>query len=122
MNSFFLIIQNVSFTDLNKVEGKEKILNLGGSIRTMNILQRKIINLIVDNVFSDKTNVGLKIIDYDSNIKTLQSKSNGMYTFKVILSFNLTYYFWRLKSQVLHLQTILFIAMDMKEKRLFLFI
>ena len=79
----FLFTHNVTFTDLNMVERKSLLkLNLGGCIRTMNILHRKIIKLVVNNVYSDETNVGLKIIDYNSNINSLKTKSNADFIVK----------------------------------------
>ena len=83
MDSLFLHLKNVSFTDLNMVEKKSQVkLNLGGCVRTLNILQREIIQLIVINAYSDETNVGIKIIDNFPNINFLIAKINTEFIVK----------------------------------------
>lgn len=67
VNSLELNIKSVSFLSINKnYERNSKTkFYLGGCLRTINIVKRNITKLSVVDVFSDRTTVGLKIIDPD---------------------------------------------------------
>jgi hypothetical protein len=55
--------QNINSMDLRKLSTQK----FGGCIRTFNVLFRNINRLIVDNIYSDLTTVGIIIIDEFSN-------------------------------------------------------
>ena len=67
VNSLQLIMKSLSFISINSnyERNSNTKFYLGGCVRTINVVRRKISNLIVIDAFSDLTTAGLKIIDYD---------------------------------------------------------
>lgn len=78
----YLQMMNIICSFLNKLI----ILNdfsFGGCFRTSNILNRLFFNISIGYSYSDKTTIGIKVIDNPISLKSLEAEANYMYEKKV---------------------------------------
>ncbi len=68
-----LYFKRVSCIDINQNPSLEEKLLMGGCFKTKNILSRNFEEIIIQNVFSGRTNVGIKIIDEEKEIEDLKN-------------------------------------------------
>ena len=115
---------DLKFEEINSVEEKINLkLDFGGCIRTMNILQRKIDQILFLNTYSDSTTAGIKIIDDNFLLKSFLQKLNFSPEIEAQVNFQkLKFDQKRFKFRIQSSSTISFFAMVTILKQLVQFI
>lgn len=114
VNCVILNIIDLKFEKINPIqENLNSKLDLGGCIRTINIFQRKIDQILILNTYSDSTTAGIKIIDDPFLLTSFLKKFNFSQKIEAQVQFKIIKILIkkRLKSQILSLKIIMFFAM-----------